>query len=302
MRLVKPDLSTPMIGDADREDLTTSRADSSAYEGMNLSFFPDDLNELRAYFRLMARLTGRKDFLWFASQRKEGCPPAELDSNLREGIYVMRSGFNPKDSYLLVHDYLFASSVSGLQNWVYFVYGDTRVLLSEAELLKDISVLVLALCVLLGFLVVVSLIRRSYLQVDDVMKRFDDQPFSGRGNEFTYIGDSITRLQSEKKEQSRLLHDRLLTSLVDIPESTRLPDRHDLEEAGILFPSPIFFVMTSTVKEKYDRLIGQGLFPIKRWGVPEDVADAVSVFASDAFLYTTGNYIDIDGGFHLQSL
>jgi|GEM_PF-1252789 len=141
------------------------------------------------------------------------------------------------------HDYLFASSVSGLQNWVYFVYGDTRVLLSEAELLKDISVLVLALCVLLGFLVVVSLIRRSYLQVDDVMKRFDDQPFSGRGNEFTYIGDSITRLQSEKKEQSRLLHDRLLTSLVDIPESTRLPDRHDLEEAGILFPSPIFFVM-----------------------------------------------------------
>jgi len=103
MRLVKPDLSTPMIGDADREDLTTSRADSSAYEGMNLSFFPDDLNELRAYFRLMARLTGRKDFLWFASQRKEGCPPAELDSNLREGIYVMRSGFDPKDSYLLVH-------------------------------------------------------------------------------------------------------------------------------------------------------------------------------------------------------
>jgi len=79
-----------------------------------------------------------------------------------------------------------------------------------------------------------------------------------------------------------------------------------LADQGILVhelrPGVIATDMTSTVKEKYDRLIGQGLFPIKRWGVPEDVADAVSVFASDAFLYTTGNYIDIDGGFHLQSL
>ena len=45
-----------------------------------------------------------------------------------------------------------------------------------------------------------------------------------------------------------------------------------------------------------------GVFPIARWGQPEDIADAVSAFASDLFLYTTGNYIDVDGGFHIKRL
>jgi 3-oxoacyl-[acyl-carrier protein] reductase len=67
-------------------------------------------------------------------------------------------------------------------------------------------------------------------------------------------------------------------------------------------PGVIATDMTSAVKAKYDALIGNGVFPIKRWGTPEDVASAVSMFASDTLLYTTGNYIDVDGGFHLQSL
>jgi len=60
--------------------------------------------------------------------------------------------------------------------------------------------------------------------------------------------------------------------------------------------------MTSKVKEKYDDLIGKGIFPIARWGSPNDVAAAVSVFAGDDFLYTTGNYVDVDGGFHIRRL
>jgi len=60
--------------------------------------------------------------------------------------------------------------------------------------------------------------------------------------------------------------------------------------------------MTSGVKEKYDRLIKEKVFPIARWGKPEDVANAVSVFAADNFLYTTGNYVDVDGGFHIRRL
>ena len=60
--------------------------------------------------------------------------------------------------------------------------------------------------------------------------------------------------------------------------------------------------MTAGVREKYDLLIKEGTFPIARWGSPEDVADAVSVFAGDNFLYTTGNYVDVDGGFHIRRL
>ena len=67
-------------------------------------------------------------------------------------------------------------------------------------------------------------------------------------------------------------------------------------------PGIISTDMTSAVKDKYDRLIREGCFPIARWGKPEDVANAVSALAGDGFLYTTGNYIDIDGGSHIKTL
>lgn len=58
----------------------------------------------------------------------------------------------------------------------------------------------------------------------------------------------------------------------------------------------------SKVQGKYDALIEKGTFPIARWGTPEDVAGAVSLLCSDRLRYTTGNYIDVDGGFHIQRL
>lgn len=67
-------------------------------------------------------------------------------------------------------------------------------------------------------------------------------------------------------------------------------------------PGVILTDMTSAVEEKYDALIKAGLFPIARWGRPEDVANAVSALVSDKFLYTTGNHIDVDGGFHIKRL
>lgn len=67
-------------------------------------------------------------------------------------------------------------------------------------------------------------------------------------------------------------------------------------------PGVIATDMTSVVTEKYDRMIEDGVFPIARWGRPEDVANMVSLFASDLVLYTTGNYVDVDGGFHIKRL
>ncbi|MDD2994189.1 MAG: 3-ketoacyl-ACP reductase [Pygmaiobacter sp.] len=67
-------------------------------------------------------------------------------------------------------------------------------------------------------------------------------------------------------------------------------------------PGVIATDMTSTVQAKYDDLIAKGAFPVARWGTPEDIAGAVSAFAGDNFLYTTGNYVDVDGGFHIKQL
>jgi NAD(P)-dependent dehydrogenase (short-subunit alcohol dehydrogenase family) len=60
--------------------------------------------------------------------------------------------------------------------------------------------------------------------------------------------------------------------------------------------------MTAPVKEKYDRLIAEGLTPIRRWGSPQDVAKVVEVLVGDAFEFSTGQRFHVDGGFHLRRL
>ncbi len=67
-------------------------------------------------------------------------------------------------------------------------------------------------------------------------------------------------------------------------------------------PGIIATDMTSGVKEKYDRKIAEGLLPIRRWGSPEDVALAVAAVAKGLLPYSTGEVINVDGGFHLRRL
>jgi len=60
--------------------------------------------------------------------------------------------------------------------------------------------------------------------------------------------------------------------------------------------------MTAGVKEKYDKLLAEGLVPQMRWGKPEDVGHAVAAILAGAFPFSTGDVINIDGGFHLRRL
>ena len=79
-----------------------------------------------------------------------------------------------------------------------------------------------------------------------------------------------------------------------------------LAEYGIMVnevrPGIIATDMTEKVKEKYDALIDGGLLPVKRWGTPEDVANAVWSLCSGSLPYVTGQAIDVDGGFHIRRL
>ncbi len=60
--------------------------------------------------------------------------------------------------------------------------------------------------------------------------------------------------------------------------------------------------MTDSVYDHYDKKIRNGEFPIARWGMPEDIANAVSALVSDQFSYSTGNCIAVDGGMHIRWL
>ena len=69
-----------------------------------------------------------------------------------------------------------------------------------------------------------------------------------------------------------------------------------------LRPGIISTDMTAGVQAKYDHLIEDGLLPIQRWGTPKDVANAVIALAEGYLPYSTGEIINIDGGFHLRRL
>ncbi|TFG49514.1 MAG: 3-ketoacyl-ACP reductase [Candidatus Brocadiia bacterium] len=79
-----------------------------------------------------------------------------------------------------------------------------------------------------------------------------------------------------------------------------------LSEYGIgvfeIRPGVIMTDMTSVVKDKYDKMIADGLTPTKRWGMPEDIAKAVGAIAEGRLDFSTGQVLNVDGGFHLRRL
>lgn len=79
-----------------------------------------------------------------------------------------------------------------------------------------------------------------------------------------------------------------------------------LAEYGInvyeIRPGVIRTDMTRAAQEKYDQLIEAGLTPIKRWGTPEDVGMAVAAIAENRLPFSTGEVLNVDGGFHIRVL
>lgn len=67
-------------------------------------------------------------------------------------------------------------------------------------------------------------------------------------------------------------------------------------------PGIIATGMTSVVKEKYDKLIAEGLVPEGRWGYPTDIAKAVLALCDGTLAYTTGQSLIVDGGMHIRRL
>ncbi len=79
-----------------------------------------------------------------------------------------------------------------------------------------------------------------------------------------------------------------------------------LADAGICVfevrPGIVKTEMTKVVTEKYDKLIAEGITPIRRWGLPEDIGAAVATCATGRIPMSTGQILNVDGGFHLSIL
>ena len=60
--------------------------------------------------------------------------------------------------------------------------------------------------------------------------------------------------------------------------------------------------MTANVQQQYDERIASGLLPQPRMGESVDVARAVRAIADGLLDYSTGQVLNVDGGFHLRGL
>lgn len=60
--------------------------------------------------------------------------------------------------------------------------------------------------------------------------------------------------------------------------------------------------MTAAVAEKYDKLISEGLVPMKRWGEPDDLGRIAVALASGDFDFATGSVINADGALSISRL
>jgi NAD(P)-dependent dehydrogenase (short-subunit alcohol dehydrogenase family) len=67
-------------------------------------------------------------------------------------------------------------------------------------------------------------------------------------------------------------------------------------------PGVIRTAMTEGVSDKYDRLIADGLVPMRRWGLPQDIAHVVASLASGRLAFATGSVINVDGALSIPRL
>jgi NAD(P)-dependent dehydrogenase (short-subunit alcohol dehydrogenase family) len=86
--------------------------------------------------------------------------------------------------------------------------------------------------------------------------------------------------------------------------STVYADR--LSREGILVfevrPGIIETDMTLKLKDKYDKLITDGLVPQQRWGLPDEIGKAVASLARGDWNFSTGMVFEVSGGLNINKI
>jgi len=118
-------------------------------------------------------------------------------------------------------------------------------------------------------------------------------------------GRCIIFISSISAVVSSIMRAEYCISKAALSQTTRIyADR--LAGSGInvyeIRPGIIETDMTAPVKEKYDRLIKEGLVPQKRWGFPLDVGKAAAILAKGDLDYSTGLVLEVSGGMDIRSL
>lgn len=143
-------------------------------------------------------------------------------------------------------------------------------------------------------------LRGPYFLTQRVARTMVQQVSSGQGDRLAIVNIGSVSAYTASPMRGEYCLSKAALGMV----TALFADR--LAEYGInvyeIRPGIISSDMTGPVKEKYDQLIADGLTPIRRWGTPADVAAAVVAIAEGYLPFSTGQVLDVDGGFHLRRL
>ena len=140
-----------------------------------------------------------------------------------------------------------------------------------------------------------------------------------------FLSQAVARWMIEQKKSEELKdYSPAIINITSVSAFAASPERGDycVSKAGLAMMTKLYALrladeginvyeirpgvietdMTAKVKDKYDRLIDDGLTPIKRWGTATDVGLAAAAIASGSLPFSTGEVINVDGGFHLRRL
>jgi NAD(P)-dependent dehydrogenase (short-subunit alcohol dehydrogenase family) len=160
--------------------------------------------------------------------------------------------------------------------------------------------------------------RRDLLDMSE--ESFDDVLNVNLKGSFFLAQQSANRMIEQKNEDSGFTGCIINISSVSANVASVNRGEYCISKAGLSmvtqllavrlgeFDIPVYEVrpgiistdMTAGVKEKYDKLLNEGLSVQKRWGYPDDVGKAVCSLALGNFPYSTGQVIMVDGGLTLR--
>ncbi len=179
-------------------------------------------------------------------------------------------------------------------------YGDIDVLINNAGVAPKVRMDIVDMTEDSFDYVVGTNLRGTMFMTQCVVRRMLKQPMKGkkRGTIINITSSSVVISSTNRTEYCMA---KAGLAAMSVGWADRLAK--DMILVYEIRPGIIDTDMTKVVHEKYTKAIEEkGICPIARWGYPEDVALAASAFCDDKFIYTTGNYVDVDGALHIMRL
>lgn len=143
-------------------------------------------------------------------------------------------------------------------------------------------------------------LRAPFLLTQAFSKRLIAQPSGSDG-----VFRSIINITSVNVEILGLNRPDYCMTKAGLSTMTRLFAARLAEEGIHVYevrPGMTLTDMTEPSREKYDRVIEDGLVPMRRWAIPADVGEATAALATGAFRFSTGDAVNVDGGLHMYRL